>query len=186
MWLWRRPAASPASIRSVSRNSLRPPFGRTTQTAPLGSIHFLASSSLRSSEKVLAPRNTRSTFERGLPMTMSAVRSRTSFTKAGSSRLTTATLEPGLTPSLSSSGRVEYKSALLRFLTIAAADRAVDDHSHEPSSVRTRNGEDHGRHRVCDAARQEQTETDETHQHQGAGDDSDHGARKVRGLQTST
>src|SRR5229473_3861626 len=137
-----RPAASPASMRSVSRSSLRPPLGRTTQMAPLGSIHFLTSLSLRRSANVLAPMKTRSHFDRGPPITTSVVRSRTCLMKPASGRLTIATFEPGFTPSLSSSGLVEYCSALARFVTIAsAADCAKDDHADEPCRVRAGDGE---------------------------------------------
>src|SRR5437879_11417779 len=38
-----RPAARPASIRSVSRRAARGPLARTTQMAPLGSIQLLMS-----------------------------------------------------------------------------------------------------------------------------------------------
>src|SRR6266849_2918919 len=144
-------------MRSVSRSSLRPPLGRTTQMAPLGSIHFLTSLSLRRSANVLAPMKTRSHFDRGLPITTSVVRSRTCLMKPASSRSTTATYEPGFTPSLSSSGRVDG-SSLLRFASIAPApNRSENDHPDQPTGVRA-----------------------------GDGDDPDDGAGYLRGLQTST
>ena len=55
---------------------------------------------------------------------------------AGSSRLTIATFEPGFTPSLSSSGRVDGVSGLRRFVTIASAPyRSKDDHAHQPRRI---------------------------------------------------
>src|SRR4029077_405172 len=63
------PAAGPASITSVSLISDRPPFGRTTQMAPFGSIHFLTSSSRFKSRSRLAPMKTRSLGVRGRPRT---------------------------------------------------------------------------------------------------------------------
>src|SRR2546429_10018062 len=66
-----RPAASPASMRSVSRNALRPPFARTTQIAPLGSIHDFTSFSRSRSRVSFAARKTMSQGVRGLLRTMS-------------------------------------------------------------------------------------------------------------------
>src|SRR5450759_593132 len=106
------PAARPASMTSVSRISERPPFGRTTQIAPFGSIHFLTSFSRFKSRSSLAPMNTRSLGVRERPWAMLDVRSRSRCSNAGSSRSTIATFEPGLTPSLSSSGRVDATSGL--------------------------------------------------------------------------
>src|ERR1700674_3760057 len=102
-----RPAASPAAMTSVSRISERPPFGRTTQIAPFGSIQPLTSLMRLRSFSSHAPMKTRSTGSRGRPLTTSEVRPRSRATKPASSRSTIATLEPGLTPSLSSRGRVE-------------------------------------------------------------------------------
>src|SRR2546429_4809137 len=101
-----RPAASPASMRSVSLRGLRPPFGRTTQIAPLGSIHDLTCTRRSRSRLSLAPMKTRSHGPFGLPTTISEVRSRNSFTNEASPMWTSATLAPGLTPSLSRSGLV--------------------------------------------------------------------------------
>src|ERR1700674_417523 len=102
-----RPAASPASMTSVSRISERPPFGRPPQMEPFGSIQPLTSLMRLRSFTRLAPMKTRSTGSRGRPLTTSEVRPRSRATKPASSRSTIATLEPGLTPSLSSRGRVE-------------------------------------------------------------------------------
>src|SRR5437667_8390644 len=55
-----RPASSPAWMTSVSRSSLRPPLGRTTHTAPFGSIHDFTWLMRRRSVRVSADRNTRS------------------------------------------------------------------------------------------------------------------------------
>src|SRR5438034_4752148 len=61
------PAARPASITSVSRSSARPPFGRTTQIAPFGSIHALRSRIPSRSVGCSAPKKTRSHGDDGLP-----------------------------------------------------------------------------------------------------------------------
>src|SRR2546429_3251363 len=111
-----RPAASPASMRSVSLSGPRPPLTRTTQTAPLGSIQVFTSFNFSRSRISFAPRKTMSHGNSGLPRTMSDVRERRSLTNAGSSRLTTATFAPGFTPSLSSSGLVDATSGLSLFL----------------------------------------------------------------------
>src|SRR4029077_2500985 len=107
-----RPASSPAWMTSVSRSSLRPPLGRTTHTAPFGSIHNFTWLMRRRSVRVSADRKTRSQRPLGRPRVMSEVRSRSSFKKSGSSTPTIATLAPGLTPSLSNRERVDTNSGL--------------------------------------------------------------------------
>src|SRR6202521_4376114 len=102
-----KPAASPASMTSVSRISERLPFGRTTQMAPLGSIQDLTSLMRFKSRSSRAPMKTRSQSLRGRPWTISGVRARSCAKNPGSSRSTIATLEPGLTPRLPTRGRVE-------------------------------------------------------------------------------
>src|SRR2546427_9326297 len=107
-----RPAARPASMRSVSRSGLRPPLGRITQMAPLGSIQVFASFSFSRSRASRAPMKTMSHGVRGLPRTMSDVRDRSSFMNGSSKTPTTANFAPGFTPSLSSSGLVDATSGL--------------------------------------------------------------------------
>src|SRR5216683_86541 len=180
-----RPAARPASMTSVSRSALRPPLGRMTQMAPLGSIQVLSSSSFLRPAASSAPTKTRSTFDRGLPVTMSEVRSFSSLMKPTSSRLTIAIFEPGFTPSLSSSGRVDSKSALWRFVTIASAtDRTKDHHTNQPCRIRARDGEHDHRDGIVDTAREQEPKGDETRQHQRGDHDSDHSSGDVDGAQT--
>src|SRR5712664_847325 len=69
-----RPASSPAWMTSVSRSSLRPPFGRMTHTAPFGSIHDFTLLMRSRSARVSADRNTRSHRPFGRPRVMSEVR----------------------------------------------------------------------------------------------------------------
>src|SRR2546427_8224695 len=179
------PAASPGSMRSVSRRAPRPPLRRTTQTAPLGSIHSLTSRRRARSAASSLPMKTRSTFERGLRVTTSAVRSLICLLKAGSSRLTIATFDPGLTPNLSSNGRVETSSGLARLAAIAPSNRAENDDADQPCRIRARQRQHHDRNFTGDPAVQQEAETDEACQHHGAGKDPDHGARYVRCVQTS-
>src|SRR5438132_4339818 len=179
------PAASPASMRSVSRRAPRPPLRRTTQTAPLGSIHSLTSRSRSRSAASSAPMKTRSTFDRGLRVTMFEVRSLTRLLKPGSSRLTIATFEPGFTPSLSSSGRVETASGLTRLAAIATSNRAEDDDPDQPCRISARQRQHHDRNFTGDAAVQQEAETDEACQHHSAGKDPDHSAGYVGCVQIS-
>src|SRR4029077_11392907 len=164
------PAASPASIRSVSRRGLPGPFRRTTQIAPLGSIHSLACRSRSRSALSSAPKITMSHTRRGFPSATSRVRPRSCFTKEASSMSITATREPGLTPSLSRSGFV-----------VSATDRSEDDHTEQPATVRARYREDDRRHRTCNTARQQAAKPHQQSEDQGAGDPARHGADQRRG-----
>src|SRR5205809_1823614 len=172
------PAARPASIRSVSRSGLPAPFARTTQIAPFGSIQVLSSRSRARSRRSFAPRKTRSHGVRGLPLTTSRVRPRRSFMKEGSSRSTTATFDPGLTPSLSRSGFV-----------VSATHRSEDDHAQQPSGIRARDHKDDQGDRVADPARQQAAEAHEEAEHDRAGDAArgrtDQRRRRDPGSQTS-
>src|SRR6266436_2876528 len=128
-------------MRSVSFSVLRPPFGRTTQIAPLGSIHDLTCLRRSRSRFSLAPMKTRSHGVFGLPTQMSDVRRRSSFTNQASSMSTSAILAPGLTPSLSRSG-----------LIVSATHGSKHDHPEEPPRVGPRDGECDDRDRVAHPA----------------------------------
>src|SRR3989442_2539307 len=110
------PAARPAWVRSVSRGGLRPPLGRTTQMAPLGSIQVFASFNFSRSRISLAPMKTMSHGVRGLPRTMSDVRDRSTFMNQSVETPATPHFAPGFTPSLSSRGRVDATSGLILVL----------------------------------------------------------------------
>src|SRR6266516_6613676 len=172
-----RPAARPAAMRSVSRRSLRPPFGRMTQIAPFGSIQVLTSFRPSRSRLSVAAMNTRSQRVRGRPWTMSVVRCRSSFTKEASSMSTSATLAPGLTPSLSRSG-----------LVVSATDGPEHDDTQEPAGVCARYGESDQGDRVADPTRQQAAQPDHGGKNDGAGDsagqDTDQGGGAPR-VQTS-
>src|SRR6266487_6062882 len=156
-----RPAARPASMRSVSRRSLRPPFGRMTQIAPFGSIQVLTSFRPSRSRLSVAAMNTRSQRVRGRPSSMS----------------TSAILAPGLTPSLSRSG-----------LVVSATDGPEHDDTQQPAGVCTRYGESDQGDRVADPTRQQAAQPDHGGKNDGAGDsagqDTDQGGGAPR-VQTS-
>src|SRR2546429_8709969 len=100
------PAARPAWMRSVSRSGPRPPLGRTTQMAPLGSIQVFASFNFSRSRISSAPMKTMSHGVRGLPRTTSDVCDRSSFMNESSKTPTTATFAPGFPPNVAANGRL--------------------------------------------------------------------------------
>ena len=121
---------------------------------------------------------------------MSEVRWRSRDRKPASSRSTTATFDPGLTPSLSSSGRVEGTSGLsLLSLGTASPDSAENDHAYEPTRVRAGDREDHDRNDVPDAGCQKRPGAEQTCEDEGTGDATNRGTDQDGGgdpgLQTS-
>src|SRR5207248_10003221 len=120
----------------------------------------------------LTPRKTRSHGDFGLPVTTWRVRSRSRARNEGSSTSTTATFEPGLTPSLSRSGFV-----------VSATDRSEDDHAEQPPRVGAGDDQHDQRDRVADAARQQAPEAHEGAEDERAGDAARGGTDQRRGRQ---
>src|SRR5260370_35074753 len=107
--------------------------------------------------------------------------------KPPSSKLTIAIFDPGFTPSLSSSGRFDSKSALARFVTIASAtDRTKDDHTHQPRRVCPRDGEHDHRDGIVDSAREQEPKAHETPQPPSGHHDPDHSSTYANGAPTPT
>src|SRR6266508_5158775 len=157
-------------MRSVSLSALPAPFRRTTQTAPFGSIQDLTCRSRSRSRLPAAAMKTRSQGASGLPTTMSRVRCRSSFTNQASSMSNSATLAPGLTPSLSRSG-----------LVVSATDGSKHDHPQEPAAIGTGDGKRDQRNRVADAAGEKAAETDHGPEDDGTAHASGHSTEKGRG-----
>jgi hypothetical protein len=153
----------------------------------LGSIQPLAFANRFKSLASLAPMKTRSHLPRGCPTTTSVVRCLNSFMKDGSSRFTTATLEPAFTPSLSSKGLVETASAIT---FLFSTQRPEHDHAQQPSRVSPCDGENDQRDDVVNPVREQKTKRDERTENDRACDTPTHGADQDRSgagcLQTST
>src|SRR5215471_16203287 len=115
----------------------------------------------------------------GLPSTIEELRSRSSFSKAGSRKLTNATFIPGFTPRRSRSGFV-----------ISATHRSKNNNADEPPSVRACGSEDDQRQQVGNATREQDTERDEHSEnprtHQSTRHRCDKGGSRNPVLQTST
>jgi hypothetical protein len=86
-----------------------------------------------------------------------------------------ATFDPGFTPSLSSSGRVDGTSGLtLLVIVVPSAHRPEDDHADQPGGVRAGDAQDDDRDHVVDAAGEQKAEREQRCEDHRAGDSASH------------